>query len=121
MITPRARGIYVVDVRGIVRHRDTKHCVCVSAGGGKYFLINTVHRPEYDDYRISAADYAFLNGKDRFVSYSVAFALEPASRIMREVGMLSQKDTLGLIALVEKSRRLQWDEKAAIVYELRST
>jgi len=119
MIAPKARGIYVIDVRGIVRHRDTKHCVCVSAGDGKYFLINTEHRPEYDDYRIGAADYPFLGGTDRFVACSVAFTIEPASRIRREVGILSRQDTVGLIALVEKSRKLQWDEKAAIVAELR--
>ena len=119
MIDPQTKGIYLADVRGIIRYRDTKHCVCVSAGNGIYYLVDTLHRAEYNDFQIKASNYAFLNGKDRYVS-CVPVAI-PKSRLLCQVGVLSDTDTKTMYLKTEASHKIQRDEKKALLTELWKT
>jgi hypothetical protein len=89
----------------------------VSVGTGKYLLINTEHRENYDDFRISASDYGFLNGVDRFLSCSRLFAFGP-SKIKQKVGMLSEADTKTVIEKIGASGRIGAADKAVIRAEL---
>ena len=121
MTTPSARGIYIADVSsyaGFGEHRKTKHCVCVAVSGGMYLFINTSHRDMYDDFKISASDYKFLNGVDRFLSCRSARALD-ARHIIREVGTLSVKDTETVIAKISASDTIPDGDREFILAELR--
>lgn len=40
---PKVSEVFIIDVSKIISHRATKHCICVSAGENKCFLINSEH------------------------------------------------------------------------------
>ena len=121
MITPLVRRIYIADMRAdadIGKHRGTKHCVCVSVSNGMYLLINTSHRDLYNDFQISASDYPFLNGVDRFLSCHKLRMINPR-QLIREVGALSQKDTETVIMKITASKTISEGDKAIVMAELR--
>jgi len=120
MMTPVARGVYLADVNGLVPYRDTKHCVCVSAGGGRYFLVNTIHRDEYNDFTIKASDYPFLKGKDRCVACLQWVAI-PNDRLLRQVGTLSDADAKTVYEKVKASHKIRKSVKKEILDELWKT
>ena len=117
MITPEVNGIYIVDVADIMRHRSTKHCVCVAVGAEKYITINTSSRPEQDELKINASDYAFLNGVDRFV-----FCAKPIARtqekLIERAGTLSEADARAVYAKIEGSNKISPKEKEKMLPEL---
>ena len=120
MIKPVARGVYLADVNGLVPYRDTKHCVCVSAGGGRYFLVNTLHRDEYNDFPIKASDYAFLKGQDRCIA-CLQWILIPDERLLRHVGTLSDADAKTVYEKVKASHKIRKSVKKEILDELWKT
>jgi len=120
MISPDIKGIYVADVSDTVPHRNTKHCVCVSVGRGKYLLINTHHRPMYEDFILKASNYGFLNGLDRFLSCSSSHPIKP-EKLFEKVGELSDADTKIMYEKIQKSQKIQSDDKKAILSELEKT
>lgn len=109
--------IFIMDVGGQIENRDTKHCVCIAASQNKFFVINTQHRTMYDDFMISAADYDFLKGQDRFVCCSAVYKI-PTNKIIRKVGKLKYADMLKLIDKIQNSVILDNTEKSAIIPEL---
>jgi len=117
MITPAVRGAYVANVEGIVPHRKTKHCVCVSVAKGKYMMINTQHGESYDDFLIRASDYDFLMGEDRFLSCVRPFSLS-SGRLIRKVGALSVADTHRLADKVIRSKTIPKPDRDTIIGEL---
>ena len=123
MIEPVVKGVYVADISGdkkLGRHRSTKHCVCVSVGAGKYLLINTHHRDEYDDFQINAENYDFLNGVDRFLSCREPRVIQP-EKLLERVGTLSDADTKILYAKIETSKKIRKFDKLDILPELWKT
>ena len=80
-------------------------------------MINTDHRERYDDFKIHASDYKFLNDEDRFLSCSRLFAIDPAD-IKKEVGTLNEADTRTLIEKIVASRNIPHDDKKDIIAEL---
>lgn len=109
--------VFVMKVKDQIDHRKTKHCVCIATSQNKYFIINTEHREIYDDFRISANDYAFLRGIDRFVSCSRMFQFTQ-DKIVRKVGKLNYRDMLKLIDKVQNSEILDDTDKSSILPEL---
>ena len=97
--------VFVIDTSKSLDHRDTKHCVCISLGGDKFFLINTNHREMYDDFKIYADDYPFLNGDNRFISCSLIMHFD-SNLINRCVGMLKYADILKIKSKIENSKTL---------------
>ena len=123
MIAPAPRGIYIVDVRDdplLGKHRNTKHCVCVSVGEGRYLLINTHHREMYNDFILKASDYGFLKGVDRFLSCYSPQPFKPA-QLVKKVGTLSDADTRVLISKIKTARFIHKLLKAKILDELSKT
>jgi hypothetical protein len=123
MITPQARGIYVVDVRGdaeLAKYRDTKHCVCVAVGEGWYLFINTHQRKMYDDFILKASDYAFLKGIDRFLSCRHP-RLYNSVKLIQKVGTLSDPDTRILIQKIQATRFIETTLKEKFLGELSKT
>ncbi len=117
MTTPILLGVYVVDVKDMIRYRDTKYGVCVSVGTGRYLLINTQHRGEYDELMIRASEYEFLNGVDRYLSCRQLFAFHP-KKLIAKVGDLSSDDAKKLIAQIGTSRTIAKGDKFRIISEL---
>lgn len=109
--------VFVMQVGNQIEHRETKHCICIATSQNKYFIINTEHREIYDDFKISATDYDFLKGLDRYVSCSSIFQFMP-DKIIRKVGKLNYPDMLKLINKVQNSEVLDDAEKSAILPEL---
>ena len=120
MILPSIRGVYLVNVKGMLKHRDKKHCVCVSVGHEKYLFINTEHRDTYDDFQINAADYDFLEGVDRFVSCFKPTDI-PTSRLIQKVGQLNDADAKTVYVKIKESRQIHNKVKEAILAELWKT
>lgn len=109
--------VFVMQVGNQIEHRETKHCICIATAQNKYFIINTEHREIYDDFKISAHDYDFLKGLDRYVSCSSIFQFTP-DKIICKVGKLNYPDMLKLIDKVQNSEVLDDAEKSAILPEL---
>jgi len=123
MITPAARGIYIVDVCDdavLGKYRKTKHCVCVSVGEGRYLLINTHHRKMYHDFILKASDYDFLKGVDRFLSCYTPQPFTPA-QIIKKVGTLSEQDSRILMGKIQTARFIDKILKTKILDELSKT
>ena len=123
MITPSARGIYIVDVReeaALGKYRKTKHCVCVSVGEGRYLLINTHHRKIYKDFPLKASDYGFLKGVDRFLSCYTPQPFQPA-QLIKKVGTLTDADTRVLLSKLKAARYIPNLLKEKILGELSKT
>ena len=120
MTTPEIRGIYVFDVRGDVelgKHRDTKHCVCISIGNGQYLAINTRRNPAYNDFQILASNYDFLNGENRFLGCGKLFSLD-AGKILRKVGNLNDMDAKTAYEQIRASTHIAEDDKKKVLSEL---
>ena len=120
MTHPEIRGIYVLDVRGdkwLGKHRETKHCVCVSVGSGKYLAINTRHNPGYHDFMIHASNYAFLEGEDRFIGCGFLFTLD-AAKILRKVGFLNDVDAKTVYDKIRASPNILPADKKVVHSEL---
>jgi len=120
MTTPEIRGIYVFDVRGDARlgkYRETKHCVCVSIGGGQYLAINTRHNPGYDDFQIHASSYEFLNGENRYLGCGKLFKLD-CGKILRKVGLLNDFDTKIVYEKIRASGSISQAEIKTVLAEL---
>jgi len=109
--------VFIVNVSGIIEHRDTKHCVCVSVSDGKYLFINTRHRDIYNDFKIKADDYEFLNSIDRFVSCSKIRPIN-VDRIKKKVGNLNRNDMMKIVDKIQASETLDKIEKVSIVTEI---
>jgi len=107
----------IIDVSGKIGYRSSKHCVCISVSGDKYFLINTSHREMYDDFEIKSSDYGFLGGINRFVCCSRIHAFSSDS-IIKKVGNLSCDDMTKIADKIQKSRVLDKAEKDSIIPEL---
>jgi len=120
MTAPQTGGIYVLDVKGAMPHRTTKHCVCVAVGAGKYIAINSNSRPEYDELKINASDYDFLNGIDRFISCFRTVTRTP-DKIISKVGTLSKDDTQKLIYIITKSKTILGDEQKLLLADLKAS
>jgi len=123
MISPEVRGVYVADVgddKKLGKHRATKHCVCVSVGGGQYLLINTRQNSEYDDFKILASNYDFLDGEDRWLG-CVALIARRAEKLLRKVGELNDADTKTVYEKIRASQRISADEKNRVLPELWAT
>jgi len=111
--------VVVMDVKGVISHRDTKYCVCVSNLQNKYLFINTDHRTMYDDFEIKAEDYIFLNNKNRFIACSTIFSINP-DRMIRNVGKLNIEDVKKIIDKIIKSRTISKIDKDSVLPELES-
>ena len=120
MISPSVRSVYLVNVAGLLKHRDTKYCVCVSVGAGKYLFINTEHREHYDDFQINAKNYDFLAGVDRFLS-CIGPTKIPPSRLIQKVGHLNDMDAKTMYVKIEESDLISDDDKEIILPELWKT
>ena len=120
MIEPSVCGVYSVDTSDVLTHRSQKYCVCVSVSLGKYLLINTIHRKIYDDFKIRASDYGFLQGTDRFLSCSVFFDFDPP-KLKQKVGVLSSADTKTVIEKIMASRTIAAMDKDIVLAELQKT
>ncbi|MCL2282182.1 MAG: hypothetical protein FWC26_02580 [Fibromonadales bacterium] len=93
-----------MDVSSILPYRKTKYCVCVSAGKNKCFLINSEHREMYDDFKISALNYSFLEN-DSYVGCSEAFELKE-ELIIKKCGVIDYNDMVKILDKVKKSEHL---------------
>lgn len=109
--------VFIVQVGSQIEHRDTKHVICVATSNNKYIIINTEHREMYDDFSISATEYAFLHGHDRFVACSRIFQFSPDC-IIKKVGKLNYADMMKLINKIQNSDVLDNKEKASVLPEL---
>jgi hypothetical protein len=109
--------VLIIDVTGKINYRGSKHCVCISVSGDKYFLINTDHREIYDDFEIKSSDYVFLDGTDRFVCCSRMHEFRP-DRIIRKVGNLNHCDMARIADKIQKSKVLDKMEKDSVIPEL---
>ena len=109
--------VVVMDVSGVIGHRDTKHCVCVSVSTDKYLLINTSHRDIYDDFEIKSSEYAFLKSENRFVSCSKLYQFD-SSKIIRSVGNLNRSDMAKIVDKIQNSESLKMAEKDFVILEL---
>ena len=109
--------VAIVNVKGVIDYRDTKYCVCVSILKDKYLLINTEHRSMYDDFKIEAKDYPFLQNEDRFVSCSKIHTFD-FRRIIKSVGNLEIKDIKKIIEKIRNSRSIHKIDKDLILPEL---
>ena len=106
-----------MDVSEIIPNRITKHCVCVSLLENNYLFINTNHSPIYDDFKIEAKDYLFLNNEDRFISCFKIYNITP-DRIIKNVGKLEIKDINKIVNKIKNSKILKKKEKEAVLPEI---
>jgi len=113
---PNISEVFIMDVSSILPHRKKKHCICVSAGGNKYFLINSEHREMYDDFKISASNYSFL-GEDKYVGCSEAHELKE-EHIIKKCGVIDYDDMAKILDKVKKSKHLDEAIIEIITYEL---
>lgn len=109
--------VFIINTSKSLKHRSTKHCVCISLGGNKFLLINTHHREMYDDFEISATDYPFLKGNNRFISCSHIMNFDDNITI-RSVGMLKYDDILKIKSKIENSTTLTRKDINEILLEL---
>jgi hypothetical protein len=111
--------VFVINVKDSdIHNRETKHCICISVSKDKYLVINTEHRQMYDDFSISASDYPFLKGKDRYVCCSAVYKFLPDRIISESVGKLKYLDMLKIIDKIQNSKSLDRSEKNDILPEL---
>jgi len=120
MISPSIRGVYRVNVKGILKYRDMKHCVCVSVGAGMYLYINTNHRENFNDFQISAANYDFLEGVDRFISCLSPTSI-PSSNLIQKVGELNEADARTIYVKIQESTMIHNKIKKIVLPELWKT
>jgi len=78
----------VSDVENVKKHRNKKHCLCVSVSGMCLF-INTEDREMYNGVKIEG--YDFLKGQPRYVGCSKFFRFSE-DRIIEKVGSLTYAD-----------------------------
>ncbi|MDR2593021.1 MAG: hypothetical protein LBC59_09530 [Chitinispirillales bacterium] len=109
--------VVVIDVSGVIEHRGTKHCVCVSVSAEKYLLINTNHRDIYDDFEIKSSEYAFLKPKNRFVCCSEMYHFD-SDEIIKSVGTLNRNDMIKIVDKIQNSESLKKAEKDFVILEL---
>lgn len=70
-----------------------KYVVLVERGQEQCLLINTENRKAYQCLAISANDYPFLKGKDRYISCSQSFRIAPEDLDRAaDVGQLTPSD-----------------------------
>ena len=117
MMTPKAGGIYIIDVSEKVPYRKTKHCVCVSAGAGKYLLINTRKCEKYDAIILSSSNYDFLRGEDRYLEHTMVFEFS-ADKLVKKVGILSKDDVDALVNEIIQSKTIAKADKSLMIGEL---
>ncbi len=113
-------NVFIVDVSGIINYRDTKHCICISVAQDKYLVINTEHRAIYDDFKILATDYPFLQDKDRYVCCSQIYKFD-ANKLLngcQPVGQLKYPDMAKIIDKIQNSQVLDETEQSAVLPEL---
>ena len=110
-------NVVVMNVAGIITHRETKYCVCISTSRNKYLLINTEHRAMYDDFEIKAENYSWLNNKNRFIACSVIYSIEP-EMMVQTVGKLIIEDIKKIIEKIKKSRTISKIDKNSVLPEL---
>jgi len=114
--TPQISEVYVMNVSEKLEHRTTKHCICISAGNGKYVLINSEHREMYDDFKINASDYDFLK-QDSYVGCAEAIVLEK-ERIIRKVGNIKYEDMLKILEKIRGPRHIAKPNRVEMALEL---
>jgi len=113
---PSISEVVLMDVSKIMPERSEKYCVCISAGNGKYFYINSEHRKMYDDFKIKAANYSFLR-HDSYVGCSEAHVLGK-ELVVRKLGNFNYEDMLKILNKIRNSKRITEAERNAIVLEL---
>jgi len=113
---PQISEVYVMDVSEKLEHRATKHCICISAGNGRYVLINSEHREMYDDFEIKVSDYDFLK-QDSYVGCAEAIVLEK-KRIIKKVGSMKYEDMLKILEKIRKPKHIAKPNRAEMVLEL---
>ncbi|GBU21173.1 hypothetical protein R80B4_01062 [Fibrobacteres bacterium R8-0-B4] len=114
---PDISDVLITDVTRLFKHRDTKHCVCVSVSNNKFLVINSNHRDKYDDFEIKSADYAFLNSMNRLVCCSETYTFNNAE-IIKKVGNLNRNDMVKIVEKIINSKILSDMEKNTVLPEL---
>ena len=109
--------VVIMNVEGIIQYRDTKHCICISILNNKYFVINTDHRQMYDDFKIEAKNYPFLNAKDRFIACFKIHTIDPDRKI-KTVGKLNIEDITKIITKIKNSKTIHKTDKDLILPEI---
>jgi hypothetical protein len=113
---PKVSEVFIIDVSSVLPYRKKKHCICVSAGENKYFLINSKSREMYDDFKIHVSNYSFL-GEDRYVGCSEAIELKE-ELIIKKCGVMEYDDMVKILNKVKKSKYLDGATIETIIGEL---
>jgi len=113
---PNISEVICMDLSKIMPERTNKYCVCISAGDGKYFIINSNSREMYDDFKIEACDYDFLS-HDSYVSCHKAYVLGD-ELIVKKLGDLNYDDMLKILNKIRNSKRIAEVERDDIALEL---
>lgn len=113
---PSISEVILMDVSKIMPERAEKYCVCISAGDGKYFYINSEHREIYDDFEIKSSDYSFLS-RDSYVSCHKAHVLDNEF-IIRKLGNFGYDDMLKILNKIQNSKNINKAESSALIIEL---
>ena len=105
-----------MNVSKIISERDTKRCICISTGNGKYLFINSHHRDKYDDFKIESSEYSFLN-HDSYVGCSEIIMLKD-EHIIKKVGNLKYDDMRKILNKIKNSKFIVEAERDVIAVEL---
>jgi hypothetical protein len=109
--------VYIIDVKGDLEYRNRKHGVCVSVANGQYLFLNKSHRDMYNDFKIYASNYDFLESVDRFVACSTLHKFDQ-DRLIKKVGNLTRDDMLIILNKVKNYKRMDEAEKDKFIPEL---
>jgi thioester reductase-like protein len=115
---PNISEIFVMDMSTILPYSDTKYCICVSVSENLGFLINSDHREMYDDFKIKASDYKFLN-HDSYVGCSETFEIsEDFILSIKPLGNLNYDDMKKILEKIRNSKHFEEQERKNRILEL---